>query len=66
MASNFLIDGAKSFGRIASDSAQNIFNGVTRDNSLLNKFGLFTGQPPLQEEMKPKKIEINSGPTIEG
>jgi len=39
MASNFLIDGAKSFGQIASDSAQNIFNGVTRDNSLLNKVG---------------------------
>lgn len=55
MASNFLIDGAKSFGQIASDSAQNIFNGLTRDNSLLNKFGLFTGQPPLQEGMEAKK-----------
>jgi len=55
MATNFLIDGAKSAGRIASDSARNIFNGVTRDNSLLNKFGLFTGQPPLQEEMEANK-----------
>ena len=48
---NFLIDSAQSAGTIA----QNIFNGVTRDNSLLNKFGLFTGEPPLQEGLKAKK-----------
>jgi len=39
MAIDFLIDGAKNFGQIASDSAKNIFNGVTKDNSLLNKIG---------------------------
>jgi len=54
MAIDFLIDGAKNFGQIASDSSRNIFNGVTRDNSLLNKFGLFSGQPPLQEQISPK------------
>ena len=39
MAIDFLIDGAKNFGQIASDSAKNIFNGVTKDNALLNKIG---------------------------
>ena len=37
MAIDFLIDGAKNFGQIASDSAKNIFNDVTKNNSLLNK-----------------------------
>jgi len=54
MAIDFLIDGAKNFGQIASDSSRNIFNGVTRDNSLLKKFGLFSGQSPLQEQISPK------------
>ena len=39
MASNFLIDGAKSFGQIASDSARNIFDGMTKNNIPLNKVG---------------------------
>ena len=43
MAIDFLIDGAKNFGQIASDSAKNIFNGVTKDNSLLNKNFLSQG-----------------------
>jgi hypothetical protein len=43
MAIDFLIDGAKSFGQIASDSAKNIFNDVTKNNSLLNKNFLSQG-----------------------
>ena len=39
MANNFLIDGAQSAGTIA----QNIFNGATKDNSLLNKNFLSQG-----------------------
>ena len=39
MASNFLIDGAKSLGQIASDVSQNIFNGMTKNNIPLNKVG---------------------------
>jgi len=39
MATNFLIDGAKSFGQIASDSARNIFDGMTKNNIPLNKVG---------------------------
>ncbi len=43
MAIDFLIDGAKNFGQIASDSAKNIFNDVTKNNSLLNKNFLSQG-----------------------
>lgn len=39
MANNFLIDGVKSFGQIASDSARNIFDGMTKNNIPLNKVG---------------------------
>ena len=39
MASNFLIDGAKSLGQIASDASQNIFNGATKGNTLANGIG---------------------------
>ena len=39
MAIDFLIDGAKNFGQIASDAAKNIFDGMTKNNIPLNKVG---------------------------
>lgn len=39
MAINFLIDGAKNFGQIASDASRNIFDGMTKNNIPLNKVG---------------------------
>ena len=39
MANNFLIDGAKNFGQIASDAAKNVFDGMTKNNIPLNKVG---------------------------
>jgi len=39
MAIDFLIDGAKNFGQIASDASRNIFDGMTKNNIPLNKVG---------------------------
>jgi len=64
MAIDFLIDGAKSLGQIASDASQNIFNGMTKNNIPLNKVGnlatqgMMTSGPPRRSSRRGRKKAV--------